>query len=1296
MSNKIKAFSVALCAMLAGQAVVAQSSTETPVIEFHTTIYDTYGGTNSFSLVLGGTEAGVGKYIDIDCGKGSSEAILTVANYDTTNDESTGTFVTCNVSEEGIVKIYCDDPTYIDWFDATGCYIDWIKFNGTTEIDCLKLSHNELKSLDLSNMTRIRSLYVSDNPFSTSPLVIGPKPDMRLLEINNIGAISSDFNLSDYTNLLTFDAWNAGGLERIDASKCPGLIKLSIDGTNVSSIDLSGNPNLLTLNISDTRISQVDLSKCPNLQQLYCTHESSVNYGYKLKSLDVSKNPNLVYLFCTGNDLKTLDVTNNPNLGWLTARKNLLTEIDLSKNTYLTSLALSDNHFGFSTLPWRYEDDGITERYYEYYYKQREMIVDKSYAEGSEIDFSSKVLRDHTDTEGAMYAFNEADPYNPVLVPSTCYTYNMATGKVKINDDFIKNMNAYIAANATEHPEYATLDSVYMVFHNSVFSEYNLQTRKFKIKSAADYGKPNQLISMTTGASTGSAISFTIGVQDATPEQPKKFFVDFGDGTLKEFTATNDEPIFNNVNGTVAGSAIKVYGSDDIEITSFDIRDIALSAVDVTLLRSARHLAIVNASLPTINLEWNRCLKSLDLSHNKLSSSFTLIANNQDYGKNQLTDVDLSYNNISTFHWNENYTVKNFNIAHNAISALALSKNTMIESIDISYNAFTEFSCADCSGLTTLNVAGNKLSTITLPDESVLTNLNVSNNKFTLETLPSHNGLEEANYIYAPQAAIGIPTKAPGVNLAEQNRDNATTYTWRYPADDSEVPASHFSTAKNGQFIFASKYVGEEIYCAMTNTEFPAFTGANVLKTTVIETAKMPEYKIAEFTISPDTTAINNTVYLTMTSATANNTIYIDWTGNGNLMQYVLGTTYTNYYPTVTPGATVSVYAYSATDNITVFSLRNAKLSSFKLADTSFSKLICLNLTNAGLSTLDYPKSTVLSELILPGNNLTEFDFTRYPNLSYLNLTSNKLANLDLSNIGSVQQLFIGDNGIENINIGNSTKLNTLYANGNEAKSINLANLPNLEQLIVNDNKLTELNVSANPKLRVIYANDNLLSNIDLKANPLLTMLYISGNKFKFSTLPLESEIFSGKSVYTYDYTNQAKVQIECVNGVVDLSSEANVGGYATSFNWCIGEPDYDEYGTLTNECLEGSSNIEDNPEYLLVNGVTTFLTNPQSTVACVMTNDLFSKLTLETNLIRVNNAGVNDIAVDNTNINVKVMGNDIHAYANDGTIVNLYGINGTTMGTAIVANGEATFSNLTPGFYIVKVGAKVFKLAIK
>jgi hypothetical protein len=222
----------------------------------------------------------------------------------------------------------------------------------------------------------------------------------------------------------------------------------------------------------------------------------------------------------------------------------------------------------------------------------------------------------------------------------------------------------------------------------------------------------------------------------------------------------------------------------------------------------------------------------------------------------------------------------------------------------------------------------------------------------------------------------------------------------------------------------------------------------------------------------------------------------------------------------------------------------------------------------------------------------------------------------------------------------------------------------------VNSNKLTDINVTNNDRLVVLYANDNELEKIEVNStnNPNLGVLEISGNRFKFSTLPLESDVFGSKTSYTYEYSKQATLEIEAVDGVVDLSSEAVVNGTATNYVWCSGEPDYDDYGTLVNETLESQADNEEDPEYIIENGVTSFqydFSSSKEALYCVLTNDLFPNLTLETTMIKPVSAGVENIAVDNN-----------ASRAND--IYNLQGIR-------LKANATADdIKALTPGVYII------------
>lgn len=396
--------------------------------------------------MLGGTEPE--QYIDIDCGFGKVEYVLEQAVYVDSTASITGTFIQCQVSSEGIVKIY-GDADKIDYINASGCYIEWIDLSKLTKLDYLDLSHNELKSLDLTNMTELSALYLSDNAFTAeTPLIIGGnKPNLRILEVSIVDHMDQSFNLSDYPALVSFDGYHNMSLNKLDPTGCPELLRLTLDVTNVETLDVSKNPNLMILNISDTRITSIDVSKNPYLTQFYCTHQGSINNEYKLSSLDVTNNPELVYLFCAGNKLTSLDVSKCTKLITLIATDNYISSIDVSNNPALYIFEINKNCLDFATLPLP------SNMWNTYYYQQRNFDIVKSCAEGTSFDFSSKVLREGTTTEAALYAVSEVSG-STTLLDASYYSYE----------------NGVFTVNT------AYEDSVYIAFANTAFPEAIMRT----------------------------------------------------------------------------------------------------------------------------------------------------------------------------------------------------------------------------------------------------------------------------------------------------------------------------------------------------------------------------------------------------------------------------------------------------------------------------------------------------------------------------------------------------------------------------------------------------------------------------------------------------------------------------------------------------------------------------------------------------------------------------------------------------------------------------------------------------
>ena len=1145
-----------------GFSANAQSSEE-PAITIKTNAYANNGALNEFTLLIGANTKG--QYVDVDCGFGKVEYELKEALYDSENSGIDGTAISCTVSKEGVVKIYCENPEVIDYINADGCSITEIDLSKVTKLGILSMNHNELKALDLTPNVNLKAIYLSDNEFTeATPLIIGKdKPNLTILEVSIVKYMDKAFNLSDYPNMMSFDAYHNEALTSVDPTGCPKLLRLSLDVTNIKSIDVSKNPELLILNVSDTGVKELDLSNNTKLQQLYCSHESgSYNTDAKIEKLDLRNNPALIYLFCSNNKLTELDVTSCTDLMKIYANNNYITSLNLRNNAALFTVKIQQNCMDFTTLPL---DPGTWD---EYEYDQRPMPVDKSYPEGGVIDLSKRVIVDGLDTYCTLYYVSEQSPGFYTPVEDSYYTYN--NGKITLNK--------------------ALPDSLMLGFTNDAFPNITLYTTKFMVKDAASYGKPSKLLYFSPASYSGT-LSFALGVAGATPENPKEVLIDFGNGEKQAFAITESEPATANVTGERNGySAVAIYGADGIELTTFAIEGTQMYSFDASASASLTTLKVVNAGLYTINLERNRCLKCLDLTGNNLST-FTLIGPSEYYSKNFLTDLNLSHNAITGIEFNTLAMLRRVDLSHNKLEALDFSDADYIEDLNISDNLFTELNFMHCTALRKLDFSSNKVTRIIEPEENNIEVLDLSRNNFSLATLPLYSQITESNYTYAPQNELKMATKGPCADLSEQLRSidgMNTIFTWK-DADGNTLAEGTDYTIANGITRFLDPVIGKMLHCEMSHPAFPDFAGDNVYKTSVIEAAGMPSNVVATFV----TTQADETVSLSLAAAKEGTAIYFDWNGDGNVTQYTLGTTYRLFDAKTCGKRTVNVCTYDESEAVTVFNMRGASLSSFD--GSNLKKATTINVGDAGLSAITLPESSTLIELMLDGNNFTEFDLSKYQSLVLISLNGNKLTTIDLSTNPNLQLASIANNELTDIKLNNPA-IWQLYLNGNRFESIDLAGAPRLQQLTLADNLLRTINVEPLTKL---------------------IALAIDHNYFTFNTLPPVKPTYM-----VYQYHDQAPVEVTPVVGVIDLSDQAVVNGTETIYTWYLDEPYYNEEGVLEGEELyEGT-------EYTIENGVTTFL-KTFNNVMCVMTNRQFPELTLYTPLMDISEVGVEGVAAN-------------------------------------------------------------------
>ena len=1204
------------------QSVMAQE--EEPIITLYTNLYKTSGSSNSCTIFIGGIKDK--DYIDIDYGLGTVEQEVVPATLDPETGTWSGTSITLSVTSADVIKIY-GDAENIAILNLDGCYIRQTDLSKLTNLEILYMNHNELESLDLSNIHKLKWVELSDNPINKGNLVIGDQPDLLMLEIAQTGNLDPNFKMSNYPKLKVFTCWGNPGITSLDPSQCPDLIQLSLDGTSVETLDVSHNTNLQILNISDTRIKNIDLSKNIYLREFYCKHESgSVNTDIKLTDIDVTKNVNLVRLAASGNKLTSIDVSKNTYLQHLSLTNNNLKEINLDNNVNLYQVMIANNNFGFSTLPLpkdTWED-------YDYY--QKNIPVQKTYAEGTVIDFSDMILREGTTTTMALYQTDETN-VNPVTaLDESYYSFDATTGKVTL----LK----------------ATTDSVYVAFANDAFPALTLdymplRTNKFIVKTADEYGKQTKAVTFTTSE---SAINFKVGVIGASATEPKTFYVDFGNGEKVACTATSEDiPATYNVSRFRLGSGeITVYMPQDEQLSALDIENINLSSIDVSTSRSMKTLRLVNTKLPSIDLGWNRSLTSLEMTGNNFGT-LSLCGVNYAYQKTLLGDINLSNNNLSSVALSDNnYTLHNVDLSNNKLTEISFKDADMMETLNLSNNQLTEVNVNYCSIMTKLDISNNNISSLVLPDDCALTELHCENNAFDFTNLPQLDGLK--TFTYAPQHEVSIPQMGPGVDLSAHQVEGNTVYRWEN--NGATLTKGIDYTETNGKFNFAPSLIGSQLKCYMTNDKYAGLT----LVTSTFTVAAMPTNLIGSFT-----TTGNNTGTLTLRSYEDNNTICIDWNGDGtDLNYYTVGTVVSTFDIETKAGANAKVYTYDTDNNLMVFNIKGIKMSDMDLS--GMNELIGLTVTDAGLSSITWPQSNDFTELNITGNNFTSLDLgTHSPKMAMIIAGNNKIETFDATPYNNIRVLSLYGNGLKSITLNNA----------------------DLFQLDLAKNQLTSIDLSKVPSMNTLALTENQIETIDVSGLNYLAALYLDRNKFKFSTLPIDK----GYSKYTY--ANQADIEVSEVDGKVDLSSEAIVNGKETVYRWFVGEPTVTDEGTLSGEEL-----ILDD-EYSVVNGVTLFHIALNG-LKCAMTNENFPNAVLYSSFVNVTKTGINGVTDDNES-NISVEGNTITAHASNNTDVRLYDINGMLIATANTGSeGTATFNVAKAGIYVVKSGTNTEKVAIR
>ena len=167
-----------------------------------------------------------------------------------------------SVTDQNMVLYSKNAITNLNMYDGSVSAIDVSKLTDLTTLGIM----GSLKSIDLSNNTKLENLYLAQN-------------NLESINLTKNAALK-DLNLSN------------NKLKSIDLSGNPELLGARLDFNQLTSIDLSKNTKLTSLEISENKLTGLDLSKQTALTDLFfydnqitsfdavkCPMDKLVNYG---------------------------------------------------------------------------------------------------------------------------------------------------------------------------------------------------------------------------------------------------------------------------------------------------------------------------------------------------------------------------------------------------------------------------------------------------------------------------------------------------------------------------------------------------------------------------------------------------------------------------------------------------------------------------------------------------------------------------------------------------------------------------------------------------------------------------------------------------------------------------------------------------------------------------------------------------------------------------------------------------------------------------------------------------------
>jgi Leucine-rich repeat (LRR) protein len=448
-----------------------------------------------------------------------------------------------------------------------------------------------------------------------------------------------------------------------------------------------------------------------------------------------------------------------------------------------------------------------------------------------------------------------------------------------------------------------------------------------------------------------------------------------------------------------------------------------------------------------------------------------------------LEELSCAINNLSNLNISNNTQLQLLNCAINNLTALNVSQNTQLQNLWCSGNQIVNLDVSENALLDNLQCQTNQLTSLDLSQNTLLTYLNVSNNQLISLDL-SNNTLLSLIYCTDNQ-------------LFNLELSQNTTLITSLDCRANQITDINVSTSP------------DLTYLNVTSNQLPSL---DVTNNTALTDLLCDLNALSTLDLSQNTS-------LEILDCSANQLASLDIKSGNN-------TTITFFNASLNPSLTcieVDDAAYSTTnwtliDAQTSFN-EDCHYNETFVPDDNFEQALIdlgydsgplddyvptanidtittLDISSKGIADLTGIEDfTLLEELNVNTNNLTNLDVSQNTNLIVLECANNELTDLNVSQNSNLTELQCSLNNITILDLSLNTALISLSAIGNGLSSLNVNSNTALEILNCGGNDLTSLDVSQNSVLTTLDVVSNDITTLDLSQNTALQSLNCPSNQ---------------------------------------------------------------------------------------------------------------------------------------------------------------------------------------------------------